>query len=93
MIKHIVTFKVNDKTKIEEAKEKIEALKEVISEIKHIEVGIDMGFDPTASDFVIYSEFETKEKFSLYASHPKHLEVIAFIKTIAKQREVVDYVC
>lgn len=94
MVKHIVTFKIKDEDKKEnllKAKEIIEALKDKISEIIHIEVGIDFGLDANPSDFVIYSEFKTKEDLEIYANHPEHIKVVEFIKTIATERRVVDY--
>jgi len=91
MIKHIVLFKVNDKTKIEKAKNLILGLKELIPEIKNIEVFSDIGYDETASDFGLITTFENEKDLDIYAKHPKHLEVIKFIKTIAIQRNAIDY--
>ena len=94
MVKHIVTFKVKDENKqqnLAKAKEVIEALKDKISEIIHIEVGIDFGLDANPSNFVIYSEFKTKADLEIYAKHPEHIKVVEFIKTIATERRVVDY--
>jgi len=91
MIKHIVLFKVNDKTKIDEAKNKILALKKEIPEIKEIEVFTDIGYDENASDFGLITTFEDEKGLDIYAKHPKHLEVIKFIKTIATERKAIDY--
>ena len=94
MVKHIVTFKVKDENRhnnLAKAKEIIEALKDKISEIIHIEVGIDFGLDANPSDFIIYSEFKTKANLEIYAKHPEHIKVVEFIKTIASERRVVDY--
>jgi len=91
MIKHIVLFKVNDKSKIEEAKKLILNLKNEISEIIDIEVFTDIGYDETASDFGLITTLKTKDDLDIYAKHPKHLEVIKFIKTIATERRAIDY--
>jgi hypothetical protein len=91
MIKHIVLFKVNDKSKIEEAKQLILNLKNQIPEIIDIEVFSDIGYDKTASDFGLITTLKTKEDLDIYAKHPKHLEVINFIKTIAIERRAIDY--
>jgi hypothetical protein len=91
MIKHIVLFKVNDKSKIEEAKKLILNLKNEIKEIIDIEVFSDIGYDNSASDFGLITTLKTKEDLDIYAKHPKHLEVINFIKTIATQRNAIDY--
>jgi hypothetical protein len=91
MIKHIVLFKVNDKSKIEEAKKLILNLKNEIKEIIDIEVFSDIGYDKSASDFGLITTLKTKEDLDIYAKHPKHLEVINFIKTIAIERNAIDY--
>lgn len=94
MIKHIVLFKLERESQVEnifKAKEKIEALKEKIEQIKTIEVGIDIGFDKSALDFAIYSEFENIEDLRIYAEHSEHKKVVEFIKTFAIERKVVDY--
>ncbi len=91
MIKHIVLFKVNDKTKIDKAKELILDLKNYIPEIVDIEVFSDIGYDETASDFGLITTLKTKNDLDIYAKHPKHLEVIKFIKTIATERRAIDY--
>ncbi len=91
MIKHIVLFKVNDKSKIEEAKKLILNLKNEIKEIIDIEVFSDIGYDKSASDFGLITTLKTKEDLDIYAKHPKHLEVINFIKTIAIERRAIDY--
>jgi len=92
MIKHIVLFKVNDKSKIEKAKELILGLKDKIPEIVDIEVFSDIGYDKTASDFGLITTLKDKNDLDIYAKHPKHLEVIKFIKTIATQRNAIDYI-
>jgi hypothetical protein len=91
MIKHIVIFKVNDKSKIEEAKNQILSLKDKIPEIIDIEVFSDIGYDENASDFGLITTFNNIEDLDIYAKHPDHLEVIKFIKTIATERRAIDY--
>jgi len=91
MIKHIVLFKVNDKTKINKAKELILDLKNHIPEIIDIEVFSDIGYDKSASDFGLITTLKDKNDLDIYAKHPKHLEVIKFIKTIAIERRAIDY--
>ena len=91
MIKHIVIFKVNDKSKIDTAKQMILDLKSKIPEIKDIEVFSDIGYDENASDFGLITTFDDIKGLDIYAKHPDHLEVIKFIKTIATERRAIDY--
>jgi len=91
MIKHIVLFKVNDKSKIDTAKEMILSLKEKIPQIIDIEVFSDIGYDESASDFGLITTLNNVDDLDIYAKHPDHLEVIKFIKTIAIERRAIDY--
>jgi hypothetical protein len=91
MIKHIVLFKVNDTSKIEEAKKMILNLKTHIQEIVDIEVFSDIGYDESASDFGLITTLKNVDDLDLYAKHPSHKKVIEFIKTIATERRVIDY--
>ena len=93
MIKHIVLLKINDdenKTNAKKIKALVEDLKNHIKMVD-IEVGLDIGFDKSASDIAIYSVFENRKDLEVYATHPKHLEVIEFIKSVAIERRAVDY--
>ncbi|GAB6073438.1 Dabb family protein [Nautilia lithotrophica] len=91
MIKHVVIFKTKENAPLETFKEKIENLKNKIPEIKHIEVGLDINFDPTSSDFCVITEVKNLNDLEIYANHPDHLDVIAFIKPYIIERKVVDF--
>jgi hypothetical protein len=91
MIRHVVIFKTQKNAPLKEIKEKIENLKNEIKEIKHIEVGIDIKFDKAPSDFCVITEVENLKDLEIYATHPKHLKVIEFIKPFIIERRVVDY--
>ncbi|GAX88101.1 conserved hypothetical protein [Lebetimonas natsushimae] len=91
MIKHVVIFKTQKNAPLNEFKKRIEDLKIYIKEIKSIEVGIDIRFDKNPSDFCVITKVENIKDLEIYATHPKHLEVIEFIKPYIKERCVVDY--
>ena len=91
MIRHVVVFKAKENAPLEEFKRKIEDLKNHIPEILHIEVGIDIRFDKNPSDFCVITEVKDLKDLEIYATHPKHLEVIEFLKPFIVERRVVDY--
>lgn len=98
LIKHVVMWKLKENaqgnTKLENArliKTKLENLKEIIQELKEIEVGINIVKDPAAYDLVLYTGFENQDDLNKYASDPRHLEVVDFIKKVVESRIVVDY--
>ncbi|MBN2815623.1 MAG: Dabb family protein [Campylobacterales bacterium] len=94
MIVHIVMFTFKEENKeenIAQAKEMLLGLVEKIEVLISMEVGINFDTAERAMDLSLYSKFATKEDLSTYATHPAHLEVVAFIKSVALESKVVDY--
>lgn len=98
MIKHIVMWRLkdfaNEASKEENAstlKNSLESLKDKISEIKHIEVGINVNRSDAAFDVVLYSEFDSVEALQAYQRHPEHIKIVGFVNEIRSERAVVDY--
>lgn len=95
MIKHIVSWKINeqeDKQSVaNEIKTRLESLAGKIEEIIKIEVGIDYSNTEMSADIVLYSEFASKENLDRYQVNPLHQEVGAYIKSKTNSRTLVDY--
>ncbi len=95
MIKHIVMWRLQDDKKAEHAQElkrRLEALKDTIPSIRHIEVGINIiDNDPSASDVVLYSEFDSADDLQAYQAHPDHQAVVGFLNSVRTEKRVVDY--
>jgi len=94
MLKHIVMFDFKDENKKEnliKTKKMLEALLDTVPTLKSMEVGINLSQESRAMDLSLYSEFENEEGLRLYANHPEHLEVVKFIKSVAKSSKVSDY--
>ncbi len=101
MIKHVVMWKLKEvaegKTKNENAevmKKLLEDLPNKIEELISAEVGINIleGTDEAICDVVLITECASQEDLKAYAVHPDHQKVVDFIKKVAKERKVVDYV-
>ena len=94
MVVHIVMFKFKEENKEEnilKTKKLLEALVEKIEDLKSLEVGIDFNQSQRAFDLSLYSTFNSKDALNTYATHPAHLEVVAFIKEVTLESKVVDY--
>ena len=98
MIKHIVMWKLKEfaegNNKSENAniiKESLESLEGEISEIKFIEVGININEAKQSYDVVLCSEFESMESLDIYQNHLKHVKAAEFIKKVVEERAAVDY--
>ena len=95
MIVHIVMFKFKEENKaqnLEKAEAMLNALVGKIEGLNSMEVGIDFNQSERAYDLSLYSTFDSKEDLSIYATHPAHLEVVAFIKEVTEASKVVDYI-
>jgi len=98
LIKHIVMWKLKEfaegNNKSENAniiKESLESLEGEISEIKFIEVGININEAKQSYDVVLCSEFESMESLDIYQNHSKHVKAAEFIKKVVEERAAVDY--
>lgn len=94
MVKHIVMFDFKDENKSEnlkKSKEMLEALMDSVATLQSMEVGINFSEEERAMDLSIVTTFEDQEGLELYANHPEHLNVLAFIKTVINASKVVDY--
>lgn len=78
-------------TNARKLKKMLEDLIEHIPELKSMEVGINISTRPTAYDLILISEFKSEDDLDTYRVHPKHQEVIEFVKKVSKTSAVVDY--
>ena len=95
MIVHIVMFQFSEENKeqnVQKAKDMLIELDKELEIIKQMEVGVNFDESERAFDMSLYSKFDSKEDLNAYATHEKHLEVVAFIKSVATASKVVDYV-
>ncbi len=95
MIVHIVMFQFkyeNKEANIAKTKEMLEALIKKIEPLKHMEIGINFNQGERAFDMSLYSTFDDNEGLGIYALHPAHMEVVAFLKEVVFTSKVVDYV-
>lgn len=98
MIQHIVLFKLKPfqnesekAAKLQEIKLALELLPEVISELKLLEVRINVN--PSEEyDISLVTEFECMNDLKTYANHPEHLAVAAIIREVMERRACVDSV-
>lgn len=89
MIKHIVIWSMKDGVTAEQKaqmKARLEGLADQVSELQKIEVGIDAG----CSTMSLCSEFNSAEDLAAYQTHPDHLVVAAFVKSLVAGRTVCD---
>jgi hypothetical protein len=98
MIKHIVMWTLKDnaagadkKANAAKMKQLLEELNGLVPVLKKLEVGIDVFAATPACDVVLYSEFASRADLDVYQVHPEHLRVVAFVKQVVANRNVLDY--
>jgi hypothetical protein len=98
MLRHIVFWKIKDealnmdkKALIAELTEKLYGLSGLVPGLLHLEVGGNLQSGEMAADVCLYTEFTDEAALDAYQVHPKHQEVVAFVKQIITERRVADY--
>ncbi len=95
MVVHIVMIKfleAPDKMeRIKKAKSLIEGLMGEIPTLRDMQTGINFSTEERAMDLVLRASFDDREGLKAYATHPKHLRVLEYIKSVAEYSRVVDY--
>lgn len=98
MIKHIVLWRLKDfaegaskQENVQKVKAMLEDMRGIIPGMLKLEVGIDFERSESASDIVLYSEFESRKDLEAYQIHPAHQPVKKFLPLVRSERRVVDY--
>jgi len=92
MFRHIVCFKFkeSEKHRTHEARERLEALT-AISCVRHLEVGLDEKHSARSCDLVLITDFDTREDYETYDTHPLHQPVRAFMHSVYESSVSADF--
>ena len=66
------------------------ALPAIIPELKKMEIHLDITHSDMSMDLMLDTEFLSVEDMKIYANHPEHLKVSAFIRSVIESRVVLD---
>ena len=93
MIKHIVMFKLKDKTpgNLKALASALNEMKGQIETLKFLEVGEDFKGSDRSFDLVLTTHFENSQGLDTYAGHKVHQPVIQLARSLCSQTVVVDY--
>ncbi len=98
MIKHIVCWKLLNKTRplvknpdAMAIKTALEDLRGKIPGLLHLELGLDFSGKESAGDIILYTEFESREALSAYQGHPAHVAVGKIVRPRTCDRRMIDY--
>jgi len=95
MVKHIILWKLKEKSNTDEVKQGIKAnledLKGKISGLVEIKVQTD-GLASSNADVMLYSVFEDEKALKEYATHPSHVFVADnFVRPFTETRMCLDF--
>ena len=78
MVKHIVSFKLKERTpeNIEIMKKLILSMKDNIDLIRDIRVEEDLLHTPDSFDLMLFADFDSKADLEAYVKHPYHWEYV-----------------
>ena len=93
MVKHIVMFKLTEKTSqnMQLATDSLRSLENKIETLKFIEIGTDFLESDRSYDIVLTAHFENPEGLKTYSSHENHLPVVKIMRSLCSSSVVVDY--
>jgi len=93
MVKHIVMFKLAEKTKenMVLAVDSLRSLEGKIKTLQSIEIGTDFLESERSYDIVLTAHFKDRDGLKIYANHENHLPVVKTMRSLCPSSIVVDY--
>lgn len=91
MIKHIVMYKLNNKSDAESLRNKFLSMRGKIQELINIDTGIDILNTDRSYDVVLICEFMSVDDMNAYQNNPIHLDVKEYVQSVVCKAKSVDY--
>jgi hypothetical protein len=93
MIKHIVMFKLKEKSpdNVSALASALNGMKGQIDTLRFLEVGEDFKGSDRSFDVVLTTHFENLQGLETYAGHKVHQPVIQLAQSLCSQIMAVDY--
>jgi len=98
VVRHIVMWTLKEevdgvpaKDNAAKMKKILEALNGRIEGLRHLEVSYDIVASDPECHIVLCSEHDDADALNHYQGHPEHQACVAFVKTVAASRKVLDY--
>ena len=92
MFTHIVFFKLNNKKQVADARNILLSMEGKISQLKGLEVGVDVIHSERSYDLSLITKFDSLEDMNTYAVSKYHVnEVLKYLKPMLESSKTVDY--
>lgn len=93
MVKHIVMYKLKDKSCADEMVARFLSMRGKIDVLKSLYAGKDEIKSARAYDVALVCEFDSLEDLEVYACHPVHLPVKEYVHSVIEKAHSVDFIC
>ena len=92
MIKHIVLFKLKDKSRIEETKNVLLSMNGQVELLRGLAVGVDFLHSSRSYDIILEVTLDGPELLNAYQEHPYHAGVVKkHMAEVSESSVTVDY--
>jgi len=93
MVKHIVMFKLAEKTpeNLDMVINSLRSMEGKIETLRFLDVGKDFSGSERSYDVVLTTHFDDKEGLKIYAGHENHIPVVEKMRSLCSRSVVVDY--
>ena len=93
MVKHIVMFKLKEKSpdNLKNLTSALNEMKGQIETLRLLEIGEDFEGSDRSFDLVLTTHFDNRQGLETYAGHKIHQPVIQLAQSLCSQTVVVDY--
>lgn len=96
-IRHIVTWKLATNNSIERAEQSarisglLKGLLGAVPGLIAMEVGLNSTGPESNWDIVLISDLVDEDALAIYQSHPKHLEIVDYMRSVVAVRSSIDF--
>lgn len=91
MLTHVVLFRFRARADAERARELLLGMRGAIDALLELEAGLDITRSPRSLDLALITRHADQAGLDAYRVHPRHLEVLDFIRARAEASYAVDY--
>jgi hypothetical protein len=91
MLTHVVVMQFESPDDATSARDRLLGMKGRIGALRDIEAGVDVLRSERSWELALITRFDSLEDLQIYAVHPAHTEVLAFIKPRLKRAVTVDF--
>jgi len=97
MIRHLVLWKLaadadeDRQSIVAELAERFEALVPVIDGLERLEIRADLGETEGNWDVLLEADYRDPAALEFYQSHPAHVDVVGFVRSVTTARACIDF--